>query len=85
MNPLRSLTTVGLCLLWAGSLHAQGLPSLLAPADPAGQGPAPRYAPVTAGLKHFGVLEPKDWMELNRAVGPQAGRGAGAPAAERSR
>jgi hypothetical protein len=85
MNPLRSLTTVGLCLLWAGPLHAQGFPSLLAPADPARRGPAPHYAPVTAGLKRFGVVEPKDWMELNRAVGPQAGRGASAPTAGRSR
>lgn len=75
MNPFTSLTTVGLCLLWAGSAHAQGFPSLLAPADPARPEHAPRYAPVTAGLKRFGVVEPKDWMELNRAIGPQTGGG----------
>ena len=77
MNPLRPLTTAALCLLWTGLLHAQEFPSLLAPANPARPGPAPRYASVTAGLKRFGIVEPKDWMELNRAVGPRAGGGAG--------
>lgn len=74
MNATKSAVTTALCLLWAGPLHAQAFPSLLAPADPGRTGHAPRYAPVTAGLKHFGIVEPKDWLKLNQAVGPQAGR-----------
>lgn len=68
---------VGLCLLWTGPLHAQAFPSLLDPADPNRVGRPPHYASVTSGLKRFGVVEPKDWLELNRAVGPRTGGGAG--------
>lgn len=50
---------------------------LLQPADPTLGLRAPRYSDVTAGVKRFGVVEPKDWRELNRAVGPQPGSGAG--------
>ena len=77
MNPLRSLTMAALCILWAGPLHAQAFPSLLDPADPKRAGKPPHYAPVTSGLKRFGVVEPKDWLTLNRAVGPQGASSAG--------
>lgn len=50
---------------------------LLQPADPTLGLRAPRYSNVTAGVKRFGVVEPKDWRELNRAVGPQPGSGSG--------
>lgn len=64
---------VGLCLVWAGPLHAQAFPSLLDPADPNRVGRPPHYASVTSGLKRFGVVEPKDWLKLNRDVGPRTG------------
>lgn len=35
----------------------------------------PRYAKVTQGVKDFGVVDPKDWRELNRQVAPKAGSG----------
>ena len=73
MNATKSLMIAGLCALWTAPLYAQTFPSLLAPADPKHVGQSPRYAPVTAGLKRFGVVEPKDWVKLNQAVGPQAG------------
>lgn len=47
---------------------------LLAPADPNAAGRHLHYAPVTAGLKRFDVVDPKDWIELNKAVGPQGSR-----------
>lgn len=49
-------------------------PALTAPANPHLQTRAPRYAPVTADVKRFDVVEPKDWRELNRAVGPRSGQ-----------
>ncbi|MGY2049112.1 hypothetical protein [Methylobacterium sp. JK268] len=36
----------------------------------------PRYAGVTAGVKRFDVVDPKDWRELNRAVAPKPGQGS---------
>lgn len=74
MNATKPLIIAGLCLLWAGPLYAQAFPSLLAPANPNRVGRAPRYASVTSGLKRFGIVEPKDWLKLNQAVGPQVGR-----------
>ena len=71
MNAIRPAMLVGLCLLWTGPLHAQAFPSLLDPADPNRVGRPPHYASVTSGLKRFGVVEPKDWLKLNQAVGPR--------------
>lgn len=48
---------------------------LAAPADPRLQVRAPRYATVTGGIQEFRPVDPKDWRELNRAVGPQSGQG----------
>ena len=80
---MRSTMTaaMGLLALGTAGAAAQTYPSLLSPADPDKAGPRLRYAPVTAGLKRFGVVGPKDWVTLNRAVGPKALRGAGAGAA----
>ncbi|WP_237480259.1 hypothetical protein [Lichenibacterium dinghuense] len=73
---------LGLLLLSAAGAAAQTYPSLLAPADPARGGARLRYVPVTAGLKRFGVVGPKDWVALNRAVGPKAVPGPGPAAPE---
>ena len=66
---------LGLLLIGAAGAAAQSYPSLLAPADPARGGVRLRYVPVTAGLKRFGVVGPKDWVTLNRAVGPKVAPG----------
>lgn len=50
---------------------------LVQPADPHFGTRSPRYVSVTSGVKRFGVVEPKDWRELNRAVGPQGNQGRG--------
>ena len=47
------------------------------PADATISGPPIRYGGVLAGIKKYDVVEPKDWRELNRAVGPQSGQGGG--------
>lgn len=51
---------------------------LTAPADPRLQLRSPGYTTVTAGVQKFDVVDPKDWREMNRAVGPQSGQGGGA-------
>ena len=45
------------------------------PANPRIAVRAPRYTTVTAGVKRFDVVDPKDWRELNRAVTPKPGQG----------
>ena len=50
---------------------------LVQPADPHLGARSARYVNVTSGVRKFGVVEPKDWRELNRAVGPQGGQGGG--------
>lgn len=46
---------------------------LVQPANPAVPLRDPRYATVTAGVKDYRVVDPKDWRDLNRDVGPQSG------------
>ena len=48
---------------------------LIAPADPTVAVRAPRSSPVTAGVAHYDVVDPKDWRDLNRAVTPKSGSG----------
>ncbi|GJE02962.1 hypothetical protein [Methylobacterium isbiliense] len=48
---------------------------LVAPADPTVPVRDPVYSTVTAGVKDFRVVEPKDWREQNRGVGPADGAG----------
>ena len=43
---------------------------------------SPSYTPVASGVKSYAVVEPKDWIEQNRQVGPQ---GSGDNAAESAR
>ncbi|MCC2650956.1 MAG: hypothetical protein K0R61_2255 [Microvirga sp.] len=54
---------------------------LVAAADPAIPSPGPRYATVTAGVKDYQPLGPRDWRELNRQVAP----GSGQPSSEGAR
>jgi hypothetical protein len=63
------LMTVGLAL---GACSAT-IPDYLArPADPNARVPAVGYRSVTAGAASFRPVEPKDWRELNRQVGPKS-------------
>jgi hypothetical protein len=43
---------------------------LVAPADPTLRVRDPVYSGVTAGVKDYRVVEPKDWREQNRQVAP---------------
>lgn len=52
---------------------------LVAPSDPSIPGRGARYATVTAGVKNYAPVGPKDWREMNREVAPQnSSHGAGA-------
>jgi hypothetical protein len=44
---------------------------LVAAADPSMPGRIPRYATVTAGVKDYRPVDPRNWRELNREVAPQ--------------
>ena len=68
---MRMILMLGALALSGISASAQSGAFLLAPADPKNHGSGPRYLSVTAGLKRYDVVEPKNWIELNRAVGPQ--------------
>jgi hypothetical protein len=54
---------------------------LLAAANPANKGPGVRYTPVTAGVRDYRPVGPRDWRELNRDVTPAPGQ----PSAEGAR
>ena len=75
---MTKLLVVGLISLLASACVPTAPPTwLVQPADPARGARSPHYVNVTSGVKNFGVVEPKDWRELNRAVGPQPGQGGG--------
>lgn len=71
MTKISVAALVGLAA--AGCVPASASEWLLAPADPRRGGRDARYSDVMRGVKRFGVVEPKDWRALNRAVGPQGG------------
>jgi hypothetical protein len=54
---------------------------LVAASDPSIPGRGPRYATVTAGVKDYAPVGPRDWREINREVSPQPGQ----PTAEGAR
>lgn len=63
------LTMLGLAL---GACSVAPVPTHLArPADPDARVPAARYQSVTSGIASLRPVEPKDWRELNRSVGPE--------------
>jgi hypothetical protein len=70
---VKQLCFLGFGLFVVSSASAQTASFLSAPADPNQPTRALRYVPVTEGIKKFDVVEPKDWRELNRAVGPKSG------------
>jgi hypothetical protein len=57
---------------------------LIAACDPPMLGRGPHYAPVTAGVRDFKPVGPRDWRELNREVSPEPGQPS-ADAARRGR
>ncbi|MDE4915896.1 hypothetical protein PQI07_35520 [Methylobacterium sp. 092160098-2] len=59
----------------AGCMPAAVPAGLILPSDPDVPVRTPRYGKVTRGVKDFGVVEPKDWRDLNRQVAPKAGSG----------
>lgn len=64
------LAAIGLAL---GACTVSAVPDHLArPADPNAGGPTAAYRSVTAGAANFRPVEPKDWRELNRRVGPKS-------------
>ena len=60
-------------LFLSAAARADDTSWLTRPADPSLGARQPRYAPVTAGVKQFRVVEPKNWLELNRAAGAPGG------------
>lgn len=77
---MTKLLAIGLTGLLASACVPSAPPTwLVGPTDPQVGGRSPRYVSVTSGVKRFGVVETKDWRELNRAAGPNAGNGAGMP------
>ena len=54
---------------------------LVAASDPSVPARGPRYVTVTAGVKEYRPVGPRDWRELNLEVGPQPGQ----PSAESAR
>ena len=81
---MRPVLWLPVLALSATAAAAQSNASLLAPADPRLHGDGPRYGSVTAGLPRYRVVEPTNWLDLNRAVGPQpAGTTAGTKSGSR--
>lgn len=71
--PMKLMVSFGALALTVMPAAAQSDLTLFAPDNPQLHGQGPRYTSVTGGLKRFNVVEPKNWIELNRAVGPQGG------------
>jgi predicted phosphoadenosine phosphosulfate sulfurtransferase len=69
MLKIFSLSAVGLTL--AACMPAPPQAYLAAPADPSIRVRDPVAVSVTSGVQAYRVVDPKDWRELNRAVGPQ--------------
>jgi hypothetical protein len=85
MMKLISLAALGLGL--AACVPSQHPSYLVSAADPAVGTRPPAYSSVTAGIRGYDVVEPLDWRELNRRVGPQGDpeRGDSDDAARRGR
>lgn len=82
---IRSVLVLNALILSGTAAFAQSSAVLLAPADPQHVGSGPRYQSVTAGLKRYKVVDPKDWIALNKAVGPQGSAGGSHDGSERSK
>ena len=60
-----SALSLGACSVAPVPIH------LALPADPSARVPAVAYQSVTAGVTSMRPVEPTNWRELNRRVGPQ--------------
>ena len=88
MNPMIKMTYLATLGLVLGACVPSQHPSYLVSAsDPAVGTRPPAYSSVTAGIRGYDVVEPLDWRELNRRVGPQGApeRGDSDDAARRGR
>ncbi|MBM1171567.1 hypothetical protein [Microvirga arabica] len=85
MIKLTYLAALGLGL--AACVPTQHPSYLVSAADPAVGTRLPAYSSVTADIRGYDVVEPLDWRELNRRVGPQSDpeRGDSDDAARRGR
>lgn len=64
------IAAIGVAL---GACSLASVPEHLAkPSDPNIRVPTTDYRSVTAGAAMLRPVEPKDWRELNRRVGPQS-------------
>lgn len=69
----RFLLCICAALTFGAAALADDTSWLTRPADPSLGSRPPRYAPVMSGVKSFRVVEPKNWLELNRAAGAPGG------------
>lgn len=70
MLKLIPLAALGLGL--AACVPSQHPSYLVAAADPAVGTRPPAYSSVTHGVRGYDVVDPGDWRELNRRIGPGA-------------
>lgn len=84
---IKLLSFSALALGLAACVPTQHPSYLVSAADPAVGTRPPVYSSVTAGIRGYDVVEPLDWRELNRRVGPQGDpeRGDSDDAARRGR
>lgn len=75
MFRLSRLAVLATALPLAGCVPTAAPDWLVQPADARRHARPPRYTTVTSGVKAFDVVDPKDWRELNRRVGPKPGAG----------
>jgi hypothetical protein len=68
-----------------GACMPAAAPSLTAAADPTIDIRQLRYSTVTAGVRDYRPVGPRDWRELNREVAPEGARERGDESAARAR
>lgn len=68
---LKTICLTALALSLGACVPTTSARNLASPADPSVRVRDPAYRSVTSGIRTFEVAEPKDWLELNRQVGPK--------------
>jgi hypothetical protein len=71
---MKTIGIVAGLALGAGACVPAAPHYLVAAADPSIPGRTPRYTAVTARVKDYRPVKPRDWRELNREVAPQRGQ-----------
>jgi hypothetical protein len=66
---IRFLLYLGASVNLSAAALADDTSWLTRPDNPLLPGQSLHYTPVTAGVKRFRLVEPKNWLELNRAAG----------------